>query len=69
MGQDNKFQKLFLKIIIKILATDIDQESNAQLSTSTKARRRPKDSWLERLQAWIVIHVFLWERAHRKIAG
>ena len=29
----------------------------------------PKDSWLERLQAWFVIHVFLWERAHRKIAG
>ena len=34
-----------------------------------KATRTPKDSWLERLQAWIVLHVFLLERAHRKIAG
>ena len=40
--------------------------STCGIQLSTKAKRRPKDSWLERLQAWIVIHVFLWERAHRK---
>ena len=33
------------------------------------ATRESKDSWQERFQAWIGIHVFLWESAHREIPG